>query len=360
MKKNTFHLLAGACVLAFAEGLKIDPVPVTTRTQRVKASSDSEASVKFLEEPDLIPGSTKAAAVQILKHKWVYLIGDSSLRMFFGALIAALNGTLADPRFGSYYHNDKGGCVGLMERKSDRGMGCLREYFDPDNGIRITYSFKTMAQQHITAMDSLISDRQVPDVFLLTTGPWDLTYKIHNGENLDVRSTVNHAVHWVMEMRTRYPSSLVSFATLVACDRMRRMARSFNKLVRKNLPWDKRLLCLDRQTSTEDIPGRCSKERIAARQCQCAGWHAFNDIVVQHLTTWLGSVQARSGANSSNASAGGLNALSRYDSYPDGGSLVEWAVGANQNYTYVRHPFSGSGRPPQKSHKHKHQHKHHR
>lgn len=358
MRKTTFHLLAGACALAFVEGLKIEPVPesIVPQRARVQASSDSGARVKFLDEPDSIPDSTKAAAVQILKHKWVYLIGDSSLRMFFGALIATLNGTLADPRFGSYEHHDKGGCVGNMERKSDQGMGCLREYFDPDNRIRITYSFKTMAEQHVTAMDVLISAEQVPDVFLLTTGPWDLTYKIHNGQNLDVKSTVKQAVRWVMGMRTKYPSSTVSFATLVACDNMRHAAKTFNRLVRRQLPWDDRLLCLDRQPSTVDIPGKCSKEQIAARKCQCAGWHAFNDVVMQHLTMWLGSVQARFAANSSNASAGGLNALSRYDSYPDGGPVVRWAVGNNQNYTYVRRSSIGPGRPPQKSHKHKHKH----
>jgi hypothetical protein len=350
--RNTYHLLAGACVLAFTEGLAIAPYPVST--PMANASALSEVRVRFLDEPDAIPKSTRAEAVQILKHKWVYLIGDSSLRMFYGALIATLNGTLADPRFGSYELHDKGGCQGHIERESDQGMGCLREYFDPENKIRITYSFKTMAQQHVTAMDTLISSRQIPDVFLLTTGPWDLTYKTHNGTNLDVTPAVKQAVRWVMDMRTKFPISLLSFATLVACDDMRKKAVNFNKLIRRALPWDDRLLCLDRHSSTMLIPGKCSKQKIAERRCQCAGWHAFNGIVLKHMTTWLGSVQARFGANSSNVSAGGLNALSRYDSYPNGGPVMRWAVGANQNYTYVRRTSTDLGRPPRKSNRHKH------
>ena len=50
------------------------------------------------------------------------------MRMFFRALIEAVDPTFDDPRFGSYKVHDKGGCEG--EYLGDQGGGCLREFFD--------------------------------------------------------------------------------------------------------------------------------------------------------------------------------------------------------------------------------------
>jgi hypothetical protein len=54
-----------------------------------------------------------------LRNRWIYIIGDSSFRMFFKALINQIDPTFEDPRFGSYKRLDKGGCgAGRLERRA--------------------------------------------------------------------------------------------------------------------------------------------------------------------------------------------------------------------------------------------------
>jgi len=151
-----------------------------------------------------------------LRNKWVYIIGDSSTRMLFQALVGAVNGSLSDPHFGHYaWENAKGGCeqsefvwsTGYSDAVSgegDKGTSCFREFIDLQAGIRLSFSFKTHPSEHIKAVADLVSSSQVPDVFLLGTGAWDLS-----SYNKRVEPASDHFASWVHQLHKQHPQSTI-------------------------------------------------------------------------------------------------------------------------------------------------------
>ena len=109
-----------------------------------------------------------AFVAEALRGHWLYIVGDSSARMLFGALVELINGSLLDPRFGAYRWHDKGGC----SHEGGDTAQCLREYVNLSTGTRVTFSFKTVATERTHALDLLASPSQAPDYFLLAVGAW--------------------------------------------------------------------------------------------------------------------------------------------------------------------------------------------
>ena len=228
--------------------------------------------------------TTANRALHLLEGKWVYILGDSSLRMFNGALISLLNGTLDDPRFGSYMIHDKGSCEG---EASPKGGGCLREYIDMQNRIRLTFTFKTFVGQKAISMENLISPSQQPDVVVLATGAWDKYHKIQTGPQAG-----NATICLLKEMMRQYPRTDFVVATLISCHRrFRPFALAYNNELRRQLPSlskrGRRVYLLDREPST-------IKVRNATL---CEGWHAYSSIVLGHVDEFLDMVDFNDGHN---------------------------------------------------------------
>ena len=187
-----------------------------------------------------------AAARSLLRSKWIYLLGDSSLRYVNAALVGLLNGSLADDHFADTlrHHSDPyagrhHAACGIGEtsldeldsnggrkpppslysgdhlRDNDEGQSCLREFVSMrhDSSVRITYSFRTASIQKTRALASLISPGQVPDAFVLGTGTWDY----HNyGQSTE--KAAHGAAALVHSLRRAYPASTIVFANAVDCN----------------------------------------------------------------------------------------------------------------------------------------------
>lgn len=203
---------------------------------------------------------------------WLYIVGDSSMRMFSAALVERLNGTLQDTMFGSYRVHDKGGCESADD--GHVGMGCTRELIDWMNQHRVTYTFKTVARQKTVALDHLISSSQVPDMFLLATGAWDI-YKNHN-----IDDAINDTWSWVEDMTSSYPNAKFAICTLISCwPDFKERAMSYNKRLRsliqsRNHQEDQHpIYLLDREHSTVNVTNRTL----------CEGFHAYESIVQSYV-----------------------------------------------------------------------------
>jgi hypothetical protein len=230
--------------------------------------------VKAANEIGRAPTNTNIRASDVLKGKWIYLVGDSSMRMFSGALISLLNGTLEDPRFGSFIIQDKGGCTAF-------DGGCLREYIDFQTRIRVSYTFKTFVSQRATSMENLISPSQQPDIILLATGAWD-GYK-----NRDKSGAAwgNATGDLLDQMMKDYPTSQIVVATLVSCyPTYKKIALTYNNELRRQVvslsnssARSNSLHLLDREPSTI----------FQSNRSLCEGWHAYGSVVLGHAEEFL-------------------------------------------------------------------------
>ena len=210
--------------------------------------------------------------VKKMEDTWVYIVGDSSMRMFFRALIHAIEPTFDDPHFGSFVTHDKGGCTN--EEDGHAGGGCLREYYNKHLQIRITYSFKTFADQPTLALDWLISKSSVPDILIGATGAWDMYHD---------KPDVLKALTWFTELHTMYPSAQILAITLVACPPFRIQATNYNHELHDRL-WNQsfqNLAILDRQASTENI----------SDPSLCGGFHVYQNLCLLHVHGFLDNIE---------------------------------------------------------------------
>ena len=219
---------------------------------------------------------------------WIYLVGDSSLRIFNAALVARLNGTLQDAKFGSYRaEGSKGGCEGKYDNEcSTEGrheftFACIREFIDWESRTRLTYTFKTTAAQNVTVLDHLATPTTQPDVFVLATGAHDF----YQGSS--VSAAVHGALQWILSMLRHYPQSKFVFMNLVACEHGH--AGRFNHAIalhlgqRTNAGDFSRVVVLDREGNTQGRRGTST----------CIGWHAYGAAVQEHVTAFLGMMPGR-------------------------------------------------------------------
>ena len=191
--------------------------------------------------------------------------------MLNAAFVERLNGTLQDPRFGSYVNHDKGGCEGDQEEHGE-GFACFREYVNWQHKVRLTFTFKTYASQPTVLLDHITTTSNHPDVFVMATGAWDFYY------NHPVQKTIDDTKAWLYGMRQRYPSSTLVFFTLVSCYPSKvDVAQAFNKGIQAAMASETWLHFIDRQTNTLGVTDTAV----------CEGWHALGPLAQQHLASLL-------------------------------------------------------------------------
>ena len=299
--------------------------------EETKTSTNTYSSLpRTFQEHDTIDGTTSMNNPPTKKERkpeWLYIVGDSSMRMFNAALVDRLNGTsgLQDPNFGSYMVHDKGGCVGNEEHKGDVGMGCTREFIDWENKRRITYTFKTVAAQKTAALDHLITESNKPTMYLLATGAHDI-YRRN-----DIIKSAEQTIEWIQDLQhgrgignSMYssPDTKFMFSTLISCgfrnesaiynDHVKKLLKIYNGevkimnangttsssttnitttgsnntivinnsktyIVNNSTSKNHYVHVLDRQPSTIDIRVR--------RHCE--GFHAYGAIVQAHVDEFL-------------------------------------------------------------------------
>ena len=261
-RKQHVEPLSLNCPEYDVESLDINVSSISWRTQYVEPLSAIISSAMAHQ-----------IVINMLSNKWVYIVGDSSMRMFFRALIHIIQPEFDDPHFGSFTTHDKGGCTN--EEDGHAGGGCFREYLDKKTHIRLTYSFKTLAQQKTIALDWLISKAFVPDIIIGATGAWDI-YASGKGD------AIGTAI-WYKEMSEHYSTAQILAITTIACPPFRDVTTTYNTqvtplLLSMNLS---RLAILDRHASTFQVQDNAV----------CEGFHAYGDLVIMHVHAFLGNLQ---------------------------------------------------------------------
>ena len=214
-------------------------------------------------------------AQSCLAGKWIYILGDSSCRMFFSAVVEAINGTLQDDRFGSYKVHHKGGCVQAEDEEFGHGrVGCLREYFGHNS--RLTFGFQAFGNHPNAVFENLVTLSQQPQYLLMETGAWDLGYR-----STSVPGILNHTMFFLDSMRSIYRGPII-WLGLPACEPFRETVMSLNKELKASLKkysLDNRaeVLYLDRESSSKDINDTS----------MCDGFHAYSSLTALHLAMFL-------------------------------------------------------------------------
>jgi hypothetical protein len=260
-------VFAAACL---SYGIILYSTQATPLLKPIKSTTPL-CSPNLLPGPGLLPELTSAQ--KIVRNRWIYLVGDSSLRMLFRAFLDRIDPGFKDNRFGSFLVHDKGGCQN--EEDGDKGGGCLREYVNMTLHSRITFSFKTYSHQPTLALSWLISESQIPDVLILATGAWDL-YK-------NKKASANPSVTWITTLARAYPRKppLVIALSLNVCPGR----EYFPQAVRWNADFLVRLnkIIVEQNISNLKIVDRQPSTILEKNPKLCGGYHAYEYLARGHV-----------------------------------------------------------------------------
>ena len=238
---------------------------------------------------------TTQTAGQCLDRKWMMIIGDSSTRMLFSGLVQLLNGSSqgTDPHFPS--HRPCSMCEGFWPEGSDNSECCKRFMKGQDhgddatsdydagvlgyhrefwsNGIRVTFSFKSLAELPVAAiLRALISPSQQPDILVLQFGAWDL----YQWNAVDY--TIPKAMQYITSLQDLYHGPLV-WVTLPECGDSphQKEVTEFNNGMIDELS-SHNISVLSRGASTRNLPSGL------VHQCK---WFHAQHIIADHHAQWL-------------------------------------------------------------------------
>jgi hypothetical protein len=218
-----------------------------------------------------------------LRRKWIYVIGDSSARFWFYHLGFLVHRTFGNQsKFGAYFalYPEHGGIAeGVLPEVcwngQDKGCGCTRELFDYENGVRLTFSWKTASDENGNVqglLDQLVSrldPSNQPDLFVVATGAWDVLH------GRDTDHAAGAAWSFLHRLHDTYASSLVAAVTINSCLPHRSSSVAWNeRFLRSSNAERPRLAVYDRQSGTADLgPEDCDgyhvlDERQNMRQVQ--------------------------------------------------------------------------------------------
>lgn len=237
---------------------------------------------------------TPQTARQCLRDKWVYLIGDSSTRMLFSALVQLVNdsSTLTDPYFPNHRFcrhceskTESHACCqahvkglnwnGEADEEAQGSQGSHdrwsyhREW--TKFGTRIVFSFKTFADVPVSqAFQSQVTPSQQPDLLILQFGAWDIYH------NHDLGETVAKGLAYIDHVKMHYSNPLV-WLSLVECEPFRNISMAFNLMMEPHLQ-HLGIAYFSRSATTRDLPNNMQE--------QCEGFHAWDRISDEHVQ-WL-------------------------------------------------------------------------
>ncbi|KAG2499825.1 hypothetical protein HYH03_002117 [Edaphochlamys debaryana] len=276
-----------------------------------------------------------AAVRQCLRDRWIYVVGDSSARLFYAGLVEAVNGSLGDPRFPSYkLDSGKGRCsshrfprvgsgasaAGSVAESSgsvegersaegggseeegdgteanaddphlrggkDEDVQCVREFVR--YGVRLTYNFQAFGDAKNRIYTQLVSASQQPDLVIANTGSWD----VYRGAPRDLAIDRAEALLFALTRPLlpgrgggaagRAPSVL--WLGLPTCEGYVEVSSNYNAALRTRLRslaprLSSPLLWLDRAPST-----------LGADKVQCAGFHAYGGLTRLHVDSALSAL----------------------------------------------------------------------
>ncbi|KAM0749549.1 hypothetical protein T439DRAFT_348947 [Meredithblackwellia eburnea MCA 4105] len=249
---------------------------------------------------------TSSQAQSCLESKWLLLVGDSSTRNFYSALVemlvndeAALNKMDGMPRWNktaigcqghlpmSYWKvNCEAQLKGLNIWEKARKVEDDGYFRDIKIGsTRITFIFKSFSGSTPIILPQLLlsssSPASAPSLVWVQTGAWD-KYKGHQ-----LPKTLLSLSKFVDGLKEMYHGPIV-WASLQACQKpWRKYTRDFNKAAAK-MAEEKGLVVFDREVVT----GRDDKQWMKLGYNKCEGWHTWEEVVLTQVQGFLRGVCA--------------------------------------------------------------------
>ena len=216
----------------------------------------------------------------------------------FGAIVDRLNGTITDSYFGSHKKDRRGSCQ----------KGCIRDFVDLAQGVRVSFLFLTYIKLHATLAGlGFLSESMRPDVVLLACGAWDLHINTASkrpgghdnpwkrNEDTVVSESVFDLYNWVKFARqTFWTDTVIVIPNVIACNRMeefRRKSIAFNTRLKLRMEsWldefggKKGLVSVDREPSTVNSTQTKGTARALSRP-----WRLFC-FVVTSARNWCAAL----------------------------------------------------------------------
>jgi hypothetical protein len=225
-----------------------------------------------------------------LKRRWIYVIGDSTARFFMHALLLLLHHQFPGSDFTRYLMFDGRQAPGAVSdhisfttpkgcRQEDikNNCGCLREYFDRQHGIRVTFAWITHAvdselEAEEMFLEALVGQAVHPDLIVTSVGSWDILRGVGSKEG------GKRAATWTRALAERYPTTYVAALSTNACPSIHDAAAAwfahFREDVEQNRPSN--LAFFDREPHT----------RLMHDSGVCDGYHVLPDgLNIQHVLT---------------------------------------------------------------------------
>lgn len=224
-----------------------------------------------------------------LQKRWIYIMGDSTARFWMNALLILLYNQFQDLSLKKYLLFDGRATPGTVQDHKNflstegchqdlvKDKGCMREFFDRDNGIRITFVWIIKAGEGINYLDFLTGHQNTPDLFVVSIGAWDILLQT------PVATGALHASNWVVYLTDTFPDSLVVAMTPNACtsapQELRPWITEFSIKIQEKIPLYQpaRLALFEREQYTRNMEGD-----------QCDGYHVLpDDLNLQQVLSVL-------------------------------------------------------------------------
>lgn len=234
------------------------------------------------------------ALQKCLRQRWIYVIGDSTARYFMHALLLLLHDQFPGSEFTRYLLFDgraSPGAVsdhvsfttptGCKQEDIRNNCGCLREYFDRQHGIRVTFAWITHAsggkepkEEEETFLEALVGEAVHPDLIVTSVGSWDIL------KGVPVKEGGERAAKWNRALARRYPATYVAALSTNACPSIHDPAAAWFAHFREDVETDRpaNLAFFDREPHT----------RLMHDAGLCDGYHVLpNGLNIQHVLTVL-------------------------------------------------------------------------
>ena len=256
-----------------------ETTPITRKWQHTWNISELELSSSS--------NDTEYQLQDCLRERWIYIIGDSTGRIFMQAMLLVLYHQFPDGFERYLLYNGQTLPRGtatedfttpiICKQHLNTGCGCIREFFDRKNGMRVTFVWAVTAGEGSLYLDSLIGHGNVPDLFVTSVGAWDIL------NNVPPQIGAERAVNWILGLTATYPSALVVAMTPNACVRIHSMIAQWiayfceRLLIDINQLEKKTLVLFDKEPSTRTMDME-----------KCDGYHVMLDeLNVQQVLSVL-------------------------------------------------------------------------
>ena len=159
-----------------------------------------------------------------LRGRWVFMVGDSSLRMWYDYIVARLAGDWEGREWDTHWNNF--GPTRDNARCQDQMIGCNYDAWVA--GVRVTFVWNTWAssrREAVAEVEKLVDQSTGgPDVLLVDDGPWEKKMRfVWGADQVAFLDDIERALAPRMNTWPRWPSPppLKLFCNMNCCDNLK-------------------------------------------------------------------------------------------------------------------------------------------